>query len=29
MSPLYAEGPITEKILARKAAGLIPPKENA
>ena len=29
MSPLYAEGPVTEKILARKAAGLIPRKENA
>ena len=29
MSPLYAEGPVTEKILAKKAAGLIPRKENA
>ena len=29
MSPLYAEGPVTERILAKKAAGLIPPKENS
>jgi len=29
MSPLYAEGPVTEKIRAKKAAGLIPRKEDA
>jgi hydrogenase small subunit len=28
-TPLYAMGPITERILAKKAAGLIPRKENA
>lgn len=28
-SPLYAMGPVTDKILAKKAAGLIPKKENA
>jgi hydrogenase small subunit len=27
-SPLYAMGPITDRILAKKAAGLIPRKEN-
>jgi hydrogenase small subunit len=27
--PLYAMGPITDRILAKKAAGLIPRKENA
>jgi hydrogenase small subunit len=29
LSPLYAMGPVTDKILAKKAAGLIPKKENA
>ena len=29
MSPLYAKGPVTDRILAKKAAGLIPPKENS
>jgi hydrogenase small subunit len=28
-SPLYAMGPVTDRILAKKAAGLIPKKENA
>jgi hydrogenase small subunit len=28
MSPLYSKGPVTERILAKKEAGLIPPKEN-
>jgi len=28
-TPLYAMGPITDRILAKKAAGLIPRKENA
>lgn len=28
-SPLYAMGPVTDRILAKKAAGLIPRKENA
>ena len=27
-TPLYAMGPVTERILAKKAAGLIPRKEN-
>ncbi|MBW2057102.1 MAG: hydrogenase small subunit [Deltaproteobacteria bacterium] len=28
-SPLYAMGPVTDRILAKKAAGLIPRKDNA
>ena len=28
-SPLYAMGPVTDQIMAKKAAGLIPKKENA
>jgi len=28
-TPLYAMGPVTDRILAKKAAGLIPRKENA